>query len=1184
MTTDITKSLIDEALGSKVEESTTPKEAVEPINVGTPDHYKELGIDGLLKDALSGEPEDSKPSLLESTFAGVRESLDPFGATSVGLSKKEIQEDRGAAGTAARIAGNIITDIGTTLGTGAALGAVAGPVGAVVGAVGLALYRGLGNEAIMSRMSDRDFDLVNGAMSVALELNPLVKYGSKGIVRAVGQAVGQAGLTTRQTGDLTTGLVSGVTAGAFTKLGSKHAPLEVKKAANGELKLQLGSILTTPTKSNPGGKMSLSDVELMDDLVKDKNLGMAFFKEVKKQDEDFFVLKKDLKSYLFDKDTLQKEAKEIQQVKQRFAANKRAQIDSTKREFGRKGDMNPKELMQDIKNQEVKLRKRIQLDNESDRADMIRRGNDTIANELQFLRRNNPGKTWEQLSGKKIRIEQKVRAKQRDWYTKQVNKRRAELKEFTRNKKVQGAEYKKEFAQIKKGKLKHIDSKKMEEPKLSPQTAALKAEAADFSAYLLQQPGIKITKQVQRKVREKLSSVSEEEMASIYRVYKENTLIPKVIKSNPDLVSSTVDALSGNKLGNFLRNGRHTAIAIDEATGMTNMDGTLRLLHYKTNAADVKIAEFHNAAKKIRKMGTKGKADIRAIGRALNSGEWNKLTKTERVMAREYKSLFEKVRQHLNKQGANIVKIDNYLPQKSQNVAEVHRILTKLTKQFTSEDAGFLTKAGFTSKNEHLKDYIKVMSQLNGGKMPTSLKQTHNLIDGVLKTESKNKLGFEAFAAFKRKGKVVDFLREYDVGTAMEKYINTNVKAVYMRDAFEALDTQMAMLRGLGLEDSYKHVHKLYKDLSGSKVGIRASIEHSFNKLKATGNQLIDEDRKILGNSAKFAGDFMKWTMAQAYPNLLGWNLTAPIRNSTQLLMLTAPEIGGAYGYKVVAKGYAKSLSALKKHKGINKFLQQKRLVGGDFIGEGDSLAADSLRNLPLVGKGIEAIEFAGKTGMYLYKKSDEANRFITYHTGLAIAEDIAKGSSKAAKFVKSLPPSVRREIVQGGPENMGDVIGKYLVAKTQFQYSKEALSDFGRTMGPLFSMFTKWPSVIGSDIEHLIKTKGIKSVGAKYLPGLLLVTAGHQILSESDALETPLGKVTLGNGILNYTPLSVFWGLSTPPVIQAGFDTVGVLGDIQRGELDRAGTSLRKTLAPFTPGLGQLNRIYKTGKQATGE
>ena len=70
-------------------------------------------------------------------------------------------------------------------------------------------------------------------------------------------------------------------------------------------------------------------------------------------------------------------------------------------------------------------------------------------------------------------------------------------------------------------------------------------------------------------------------------------------------------------------------------------------------------------------------------------------------------------------------------------------------------------------------------------------------------------------------------------------------------------------------------------------------------------------------------------------------------------------------------------------------------------------------------------------------------------------------------------------------------------MSETQFNYNRTTLSEYGRYMGPVFTMFTKWPLSIAGDVRSkLLNEKQYKKAATKYLGPLAAFTAADAMLS----------------------------------------------------------------------------------------
>ena len=167
------------------------------------------------------------------------------------------------------------------------------------------------------------------------------------------------------------------------------------------------------------------------------------------------------------------------------------------------------------------------------------------------------------------------------------------------------------------------------------------------------------------------------------------------------------------------------------------------------------------------------------------------------------------------------------------------------------------------------------------------------------------------------------------------------------------------------------------------------------------------------------------------------------------------------------------------------------------------------------------------------------------------------------------------------------DIIGRWLIRKTQFNYGRAGLSEFGQDFGRIASMFMKWTQVIGSDVATMAQyNKGMQKLtepARKYLTPLVLFGMLGAGLRELEVSDNPRTKLLIGRSLINHAPASAMFLTGPPPVLNTAFKLSGAAKEALQGELDKAGNLVTKALAPFVPGLGALPRITQTTRHALG-
>jgi len=670
-------------------------------------------------------------------------------------------------------------------------------------------------------------------------------------------------------------------------------------------------------------------------------------------------------------------------------------------------------------------------------------------------------------------------------------------------------------------------------------------------------------------------------------------------------LAKTGDPLEREFLG-YLKDPLMRFTEYDRVFG-TGVEDALAQFAESNNRVSVAAAPFLQQLKKLQSRNTKlfpknkvhrikQLMELEAYGADTGKGrQYNKmlsgLSDDQKALVNDWKKWFADAREHMIDQGYTPNKLEGYFPHQRVELDVAQRTMLKKWDRIAKEYVP--GKARFAQFDEAIEDIL--------GHTPKSKLEVVKAIDSITQSgATKRRLGQEAGALFRRGDKIPELLRETNVEKAALRYLNSNLKAVYYQDAFRALHSQQRVLRGLGANKGADVLDHFLQRMSGQQSNANAYLHAMGTRWKAKWGRKLDQGG--LGPVADWgtramvaAPDFLGWTTSQIYPNLLGWNVAAPLRNLTQTIFLTAPEIGGGYGRTVTARGWSKAIKArLSKGKDIQRFLQDRGLVGDQFHGEAvRKSVAEGMRSVPGLGKLTEMIDNFSEFGMKLYANSDSVNRYLTWHIAQDLGDDIIKGSVKGAQtFMKRLPKGKREMfdylVANGQEQRAKDELAKWLVRKTQFNYGKSGLSQFGQDYGRLVSMFTKWPMMVMGDITDLVKYRQgfdkIKAPALKYIAPMALLMLGDEMLEDVDAMDSPLAKLTMASSLTKYSPLSAVTDLSIPPLAKIPFDVTRAMSLAKDREGKRAAKQLMKTASPFAPGIGGAARIYREIEKATGE
>jgi hypothetical protein len=360
-----------------------------------------------------------------------------------------------------------------------------------------------------------------------------------------------------------------------------------------------------------------------------------------------------------------------------------------------------------------------------------------------------------------------------------------------------------------------------------------------------------------------------------------------------------------------------------------------------------------------------------------------------------------------------------------------------------------------------------------------------------------------------------------------------------------------------------------------------------------------------LGDSeiAKAVPDIFDYSINQFYSAVLGGRPDAVVRNLTQNLTLTAPEIGqgkSLYGYRKIGQAVGDVAGDLvgaigRKIKG-DKFewmeaeLQRLGHIKPKHDLEAARLSfANGLDSVPFLNLGKAAIDRLSEGWMWFYQKSDVMNRYISLKAANRVVDDFNKGNKVAQRAIKRMPADARVEFMRAkSPAEQQKLYQTYLIDKTQHVYGKEGMNEAGRQYGRLVSMLTTWPINQTTETAYLLRDiakhegKGGaalgKLVGKAFTP-FMAFYAIHQYADEEQLFDTFEGRALLGKSFKGKSPIESIGQVGLPPQVAVPWELANeTLRELDKEEpdweefrskqLDRA--------APLIPGYGAGHQFIK--------
>lgn len=584
------------------------------------------------------------------------------------------------------------------------------------------------------------------------------------------------------------------------------------------------------------------------------------------------------------------------------------------------------------------------------------------------------------------------------------------------------------------------------------------------------------------------------------------------------------DTTIARRAGRFLLDGRSQARRIDRLTGVTSLEPLLDEASRNLNKMKVQMQTLLTQAIPVMKNLKAAGADqlTAADLRLAEEKGIDALPEALRAPMAAYQEFMTKgensVLKQLQEQGIPIQEIKDskaqvYIPRLTVDAPEaVSRVMDRARA------------VGINPKGEITKGYLAKISETPEGK---------ELIDGAgwlsgrtINSENDLSLALKEIlspssvtANLKKKIRSVqtraeegvpDYLRETDLAKLTGKYLHDTVEGATMQPIVQQLTAQGRLAAKAKDWDSANYIENLTRDLNGQREGTVASYSRKkaqelvLNAKEAAKQYTAQGDTKkaAVAEWLSRSPDMMNSLQRNIYPNFLGANPRAAMNNLTQAFFMTTPEIGGAYGGIKVLKAATKTLGELGGLLGKGQ-LKQEMEKSGQLGIQAHQESFDALKNgLAESGLTKDALNKATQVSMYLFEASEAINRRIVSNVASDIAHDLVKPGSKglaeAGKLLSNLGPAYKTRVAQavknGNQAEVQHLLENYLTGKTMFNYNKLNMSEYGRTMGPFFSVFSKWPSSIAGDMVNTMGEKGMAQ-GAfdnakRYLAPILALNA----------------------------------------------------------------------------------------------
>lgn len=625
----------------------------------------------------------------------------------------------------------------------------------------------------------------------------------------------------------------------------------------------------------------------------------------------------------------------------------------------------------------------------------------------------------------------------------------------------------------------------------------------------------------------------------------------------------------------------------------------------------VSIAGMTKKAKKIAKDMRKAGVDGKAVGEWMDQDRALVPEKLAPFVDR-YRELFNQAREVIQDAGYDIGKLDKYLPMTSLDApdfynkaqSEFRRIAAYARSKGVKDDIFKIPNPDVVLGDEigeSLTNLKTAFSKFRDVEI-TDTASFRKALDSMMDPSVAEKEVFRDIGAiYKRTGEMPETFRERDVNKNFIRYLSSNVKPVFMSPVMQDIQDKIKLVDMLGMPQTKRYLQKFYTAQSGFDVQdtLKANVNAEMNRRRASWRA----GGTKIGAAKEGVLDFANWMTTLVYPNFLGTNLYANIRNMTQTWAMTAPylkkygvrSVGGAWADLVKMPGK----NPVSKLAGIREYLESRGLnAPAEVLQDAQKSIDEGVRRSGKLGQTIDYLDNINEMLMWSYTATDDINRYLAHRSGHKLAAKLAKDPASAKKVLSDFSPKARitaqKALAAGDIGGAGDALGEYLIGSTQFYYGKTQMHQLGRDMGSLFSMFTKWPSEVGSDaLYQLMYAPGSQSsrlynTARRYAaPWALLYAAEQARQSLTSGDEKGWNRYILGRDLTAAAPVMSMnpanFDILGGPVSQAAIQAGKFAKDAATGELTqkKAINHLSKIAAPFSPIPGtsirnEANRISK--------
>lgn len=508
------------------------------------------------------------------------------------------------------------------------------------------------------------------------------------------------------------------------------------------------------------------------------------------------------------------------------------------------------------------------------------------------------------------------------------------------------------------------------------------------------------------------------------------------------------------------------------------------------------VRKFAPAIKEIARM-TSDSAEWPVIKQQIESRTFEPGSKAEKIA-----NFFETALEDANSKGAGIQRLGSkgYFPMIRKGTAEYVKAFRDEFQKLQQSGIDFDNLSDdaikrLSKENPAFRQFaneamgVTQLEKLNS----QNLKQAIMTLNGDL-SRTRQALNISTFAVKERsKGAegIPEWAAEQDPAKAAKRWITGVYKYAALKDPMAKLAAGARMIGRSGDSQTSQYLNNLRADWVGGRIGTLASWgRKQSEKLGLALQERIDQARangqERLARAYEGAKDLPNLLPVGAnniYHNVLGLSPKAALQNMASFYTQSFPELGLANATYYTARALPKLAKLGTK---AADYVYSKGLIDKDWTGEAVDVLTGQLRKGMVRELGSKAAEKYSHAIMAGFKASELYARAMTALIAEEVGKDMLTTPALRNRVLTNIKSTSYRRALENSlnardEQAVQKLMVQYMNAGNMYNYSKINQAEFGRTLGPLFSVFSKWPSMaVGSQMREFLNGQGMSPAIAK--------------------------------------------------------------------------------------------------------